>query len=77
MDRIQSLAKKIHRVMGYKDFSMVDLRIDQQGNPWVLESNLFCSFGAKSILCIQAQSLGMDDVQVFKTMVDNALRRKR
>lgn len=70
-DRIQKVTMKIHRVLQFKDFSMVDFRVDEQGNPWALEVNLFSSFGAKSILSIQAGSVGMDDVQLFKNMVNN------
>ena len=47
-EKIQKLALKVHRCLQFKDFSMIDIRVDSEGNPFVLEVNLFCSFGPKA-----------------------------
>merc|ERR1711997_228174 len=74
--RIQKLAVKVHKVLQFKDFSMIDIRVDCNGNPWVLESNLFCSFGSQSVLNIHAEENGWTTEELFKTMVNNNFRRK-
>jgi len=72
--RIQELSLKAHQALHFKDFSMYDIRVDNDGNPWILEANLFCSFGPKSVLSIQAEALGWTNKQLFQIMVMNALR---
>lgn len=76
-EKIQRLAVRVHKCLEFRDFSMIDLRVDADGNPWVLEVNLFCSFGPKSVLSIHAQeTFGWDDGQLFQNMVNNVTRRR-
>ncbi len=73
--KIQELALKTHRVLQFRDFSMIDVRVDLDGNPWILEANLFSSFGPKSVLCIHADSIGWDEETLVQVMVNNVARR--
>jgi len=76
--RIQQLALKIHKTMHLRDFSLMDFRIDALGQPWLLEVNLFCSFGSKSILSIQAEaSFQWSHAELFEIMLKNVQRRSR
>lgn len=75
ISKIQSIAVKAHKALQFRDFSMYDFRVDAEGNPWVLEANLFCSFGPKSILSIQALQAGIDDKALFDIMAHNVIKR--
>ena len=72
-DRIQRLALRFHTCLNFKDFSIVDIRVDESGKPYVLEANLFCSFGPKSILNIHAKRSGWTDEQLFAMMANNVI----
>ena len=72
---IQDLALDYHKALQLEDFSMIDIRVDQNGKPWVLEGNVFCSFGAKSVLCIHGEESGWMEKKIFDTMVKNISRR--
>ena len=73
--KVQKVAKEAHVAMNFRDFSMFDMRIDAKGKVWILEANLFCSFGPKSILCGQARQGGLDDRDIFLEMANNVLNR--
>jgi hypothetical protein len=74
-EKIQKLALKVHRCLQFKDFSMIDIRVNSEGNPFVLEVNLFCSFGAQSVLSVHAEKFGWTNEKLFQTMVNNNFRR--
>merc|ERR1712012_917639 len=75
--RIQKHAMDAHNKLQFRDFSMYDIRLDQAGYPHILEANLFCSFGVQSVLVAHAEQIGLDDKELFRIMVNNALSRKR
>ena len=75
-DRIQRLALRVHTCLNFRDFSTIDVRVDESGQPYVLEANLFCSFGAKSLLNIHAKQSGWTDEQLFQVMAKNVIRRQ-
>ena len=72
-DRIQRLALMVHTCLNFRDFSTIDVRVDESGQPYVLEANLFCSFGAKSLLNIHAKQSGWTDEQLFEVMTNNVI----
>ena len=75
--RIQQVALEAHNKLQFRDFSMFDMRLDQDGNPYILEANLFCSFGLQSVLVSHAVQMGYDDKDLFKIMVNNVLHRSK
>ena len=75
--RIQHVALEAHNKLQLRDFSIFDMRLDLDGNPYILEANLFCSFGVQSILVAHAANLGIDDKELFKIMVNNVLHRTK
>ena len=75
--RIQQVALEAHTKLQFRDFSMFDMRLDQDGNPYILEANLFCSFGLQSVLVSHAAQMGYDDKDLFKIMVNNVLHRSK
>jgi len=76
-DRIQRLALRVHTCLNFRDFSTIDVRVDESGQPYVLEANLFCSFGAKSLLNIHAKQSGWTDEQLFQVMAKNVISRQK
>ena len=75
--RIQQVTLEAHNKLQFRDFSMFDMRLDQDGNPYILEANLFCSFGLQSVLVSHAAQMGYDDKDLFKIMVNNVLHRSK
>ena len=65
------------RELGLHDFGLFDFRVDVEGNPFLLECNLFCSFGPQSVVNIVAKDSGFTDESLFDMMVENLLLRKR
>ena len=75
--RIQQQSCRAFRELGLQDFGVFDFRVDIEGNPFLLECNLFCSFGPQSVVNIVAKDSGFTDESLFDMMVENTLLRKR
>ncbi len=73
--RFQSLALKTHQVLGVRDFSRVDLIIDEQDNPYVLELNSVPGFTATSLLPKAALYAGLDFKDLCCTLLSYAASR--
>jgi len=71
-NKIQHLAIRVHKTMQFRDFSMIDVRVDSEGEPWVLEVNLFSSFGSMSTLTMHAINNGWTEEELFEAMLNNA-----
>merc|ERR1719473_1264287 len=56
--KLEDLAKKSHKALGCKDYSLYDVRIDPDGEPYFLEACLYCSFAPKSVIVTMASSIG-------------------
>ena len=52
--------KKIKRISPLTPWSGI-----RDGNPYILEANLFCSFGAHSVLVAHAAQIGYDDKELL------------
>lgn len=59
-ERLHRLALRAHRVIGAKDVSRVDFRLDSEGNPYLLEINTLPGLNPEvSDLCIMARAEGL------------------
>lgn len=47
---IAAVARRAHQALGCRDYSLFDLRLDQQGRPTILEAGLFWTFGRPSMI---------------------------
>ena len=56
---VQLAGVRAHRALGCRDFSRVDLRVDLQGRPWVLEVNTIPGFTETSLLPKAASAVGI------------------
>ena len=57
---VQQIGLRAHRALGCRDFSRVDIRLDQQNRPFVLEVNTIPGFTATSLLPKAAKATGID-----------------
>merc|ERR1719198_2550674 len=48
--RLDDLARRAHKALGCKYYSLYDVRIDKDGMPFMLESCLFCAFSPYSVI---------------------------
>lgn len=57
--QVQAVAKRCHAAMGCRHYSLFDFRIDPQGQVWLLEAGLYCSFSPKSVIVSMASAAGI------------------
>ncbi|HET6249021.1 MAG TPA: D-alanine--D-alanine ligase [Tepidisphaeraceae bacterium] len=69
--RVRELARKANAVVGARDLARVDVMLDQQHNPYLLEINTLPGFTSKSLLPEAAKHGGID----FGPLVDRLVRR--
>jgi D-alanine-D-alanine ligase len=58
--RVQTLAVDVHRLLGCRGLSRVDLMLDRDGSPWVLEVNTVPGMTETSLLPQAADAAGID-----------------
>jgi D-alanine-D-alanine ligase len=69
--RAQALALEVHRRLGCRDLSRVDLMLDGDGEPWVLEANTVPGMTETSLLPQAADAAGIDfDELVGRILAD-------
>lgn len=74
--RIQQQSCRAFLELDLQDFGLFDFRIDNNGNPFLLECNLFWSFTSLCPLSAVAKGSGFTIESLFDLMVQNALFRK-
>lgn len=70
-------AKKAHRALKCRDYSLYDFRVSPDGEPFMLESCLYCSFAAGSVLVKMQQAAGVDARQLFERLCERAIAREK
>jgi D-alanine-D-alanine ligase len=68
--RVQALALAVHRLLGCRGLSRVDLMLDADGQPWILEVNTVPGMTETSLLPQAADAAGID----FDELVARILR---
>ena len=74
--RLKSLAIKAFNALQLRDFAIFDIRMDESGHAYILEANLYCSYGEKSVINYMANGAGISDRKLLETAVGNAMKRK-
>ncbi len=74
-ERVGAMAMACHEALGCRDYSLFDLRIDPDGQPWFLEAGLYCSFARQSVVAVMAAAAGISAQRLFATAVKQALAR--
>merc|ERR1719436_1919363 len=78
-ERIDAMVKEAHRVLKCRHYSLYDLRIDADEQPYILEAALFCSFSPLSVIPAMAQHAGREELKhpnLFYSFLDRAAAEK-
>ncbi|WP_017655450.1 D-alanine--D-alanine ligase family protein [Fortiea contorta] len=75
--RVQEIAKKCHKALGCRHYSLFDFRIDPHGQPWFLEAGLYCSFAPKSVISSMAKAVGITLNELLMTAIQETLGSKK
>ncbi|WP_213451068.1 D-alanine--D-alanine ligase family protein [Rhizomonospora bruguierae] len=75
--RVAETALAAHTALGLRDLSRVDLIVDEQGQPHVLEANVAPGMTETSLLPLAVQAAGLDFGKVLATLVSRAAARAR
>lgn len=76
-EKIQKLALKIHNVLGCKDFSRIDMIIDENNKSFVLEVNTLPGLTDLSDFPAQAKTAGISYDQLILKILNLALEREK
>lgn len=74
-ETIQYYSKRAHIALGCSGVSRTDFIIDDQGNPWALETNTVPGMTATSLVPDAANAAGMSFSDVCVLLIENALAR--
>lgn len=75
-EMLYRMLSKAHRVLGCRDYSIYDIRVDPCGEPYMLETCLYCSFAESSVLVKMQASDGVSTSQLFERLCEKALTRR-
>jgi len=73
--RLDDLARRAHKALGCKYYSLYDVRINEEGYPFMLEAALFCSFSPYSVVVALADKTGDEQLQPHPKVFQMLLRR--
>lgn len=73
--RIIDVAVKAYSALECRDFGRVDIRVDNSGNPYVLEINPLPSLSLEDVFMVIAKYLGIGYGGVINRILDCALKR--
>ncbi|GAA3600468.1 hypothetical protein GCM10022223_15080 [Kineosporia mesophila] len=63
-------ARRSHRALNCRHYSLFDFRVDPAGRPWFLEAGLYCSFARQSVIPTMARAAGISLPDLFAGMID-------
>lgn len=73
--KMQAMALRAHRCLGLRDFSRLDLMVDKEGNPYLLEANSIPGFTELSLLPMAAKADGMSFEALCRDLVGRTYQR--
>jgi D-alanine-D-alanine ligase len=79
LEKLGEAAKRGHKALGCRDFSIFDFRIDPDNNVFMLECQPVCSFARESAMIVMATKADKPELQhpkLFHTMLCRAAARK-
>merc|ERR1711904_282552 len=77
--RVNAMITEAHRTLKCRHYSLYDIRIDANEQPFILEAALFCSFSPLSVIPAMAQHAGREDLKhpkLFYSFLDRAAAEK-
>jgi D-alanine-D-alanine ligase len=73
--RVDDLAKKAHKALGCKYYSLYDVRLNPDGMPFMLEACLFCSFSPYSVIVSLAAASDFEEWKPHPKLFERLLLR--
>ncbi len=74
-ERLEKIALDTYHACGCRDYARIDIRVDPQGNPFVLEVNSMASLGQGGAYVLAARTAGYEFPQLVTRIVDHAHAR--
>jgi D-alanine-D-alanine ligase len=75
--KLDEMALKVYRGVECRDFGRVDFRVDNDGNPYVLEINPLPSLSTEDVFMLVAKNLGISYAQMVGKILNSALIRNK
>merc|ERR1712003_402676 len=78
--RIDDMVTKAHRVLKCRHYSLYDIRISNDDQPYILEAALFCSFSPLSVIPAMAQHAGREELKhphLFHSFLERTCKEKK
>ena len=76
LEKVKKYSLKAFRLLHCRGYALFDLRADSDGNPYILEANLYCSFSPYGIINVMAKHAGISGKDVLDFAVASASRNK-
>jgi D-alanine-D-alanine ligase len=73
-DRLQHLCKRAYRALELSGFARIDLRLDEQGRPWVLEANPNPQIARGEDFAASAERAGVTYETLLQRIINLGLR---
>jgi D-alanine-D-alanine ligase len=73
--KLDDLALRVYHSVECRDFGRVDFRVDNDGNPYVLEINPLPSLSTEDVFMLIAQNIGITYEQMVGKILNSALIR--
>lgn len=74
-DRARNLAVAMHRTLGLRDLSRIDVMVDGDGVPWFLEANIAPGMTETSLVPQSLAAAGLDLGRTMLALCEQAIRR--
>jgi len=74
-EKISQLALRAYRAVECRDFGRVDFRIDDSGNPYVLEINPLPSLSTEDVFPLVARQVGLSYEELISRILRSAMQR--
>merc|ERR1712224_1056328 len=78
-ERVNDMVTQAHRVLKCRHYSLYDIRVDADEQPYILEACFFCSFSPLSVIPAMAQHSGREDLKhptFFHSLLERVVAEK-
>jgi D-alanine-D-alanine ligase len=75
-ERLRNVAERTYRLFGCRDYARLDFRVNDAGEPFVLELNTNPGLNPEAGFALGLQSMGLTWASLVLQLVQNALARK-
>ena len=76
LNKVKDLSLKAFRVLHCRGYAIFDMRVDSNGDPFMLEVNNFCAFGPESVIIIMANQANISGKDVLEFAIARAVKDK-